>query len=334
MQRYLDEWMPQWTSRDRDGLAYTLTSGLGDWVPPAGVPTLNRFVSTAYYAPMARIAADAARILGRMPDAARYDTLFNRIRRDFNTAFVGADGVYRERPVPGVAAPTTGGPPAPRTPMREFVHTAQVLPLAFGLVPDSLRASVAARLADDIMTKSHGNAFVGVIGARYVLQILTANGHHDVAYTVATRTTEPGWGYWTDSLGFTALGEHWFAGTRSQNHHMFGAIVQWFYEDLAGVRPLEPGYRRIEFRPEVPGTGLDSVAVSYESVRGVVASRWRRSPDGLEFDVTVPPNAVGVVYVPALNATRVVEGRAGATARAGRPVFGCSGRSQGGWCTK
>ena len=34
MQRYLDEWMPQWTSRDRDGLAYTLTSGLGDWVPP------------------------------------------------------------------------------------------------------------------------------------------------------------------------------------------------------------------------------------------------------------------------------------------------------------
>ena len=153
-----------------------------------------------------------------------------------------------------------------------------------------------------------------------MLQILTANGHHDVAYTVATQTTEPGWGYWTDSLGFTALGftalgEHWFAGTRSQNHHMFGAIVQWFYEDLAGVRPLEPGYRRIEFRPEVPGTGLDSVAVSYESVRGVVASRWRRSPDGLEFDVTVPPNAVGVVYVPALNDTRVVEGRAGTTAR-------------------
>lgn len=99
---------------------------------------------------------------------------------------------------------------------------------------------------------------------------------------------------------------------------MFGAIVQWFYEDLAGVRPLEPGYRRIEFRPEVPGTGLDSVAVSCESVRGVVASRWRRSPDGLEFDVTVPPNAVGVVYVPALNVTRVVEGRAGATARADR----------------
>lgn len=58
--------------------------------------------------------------------------------------------------------------------------------------------------------------------------------------------------------------------------------------------------------------------MTYESVRGVVASRWRRSPDGLEFDVAVSPNAVGVVYVPALNATRVVEGRAGATARVDR----------------
>ena len=84
------------------------------------------------------------------------------------------------------------------------------------------------------------------------------------------------------------------------------------------MRPLKPGYRRIEFRPEVPGTGLYSVAVSYESKRGVVASRWRRSPDGLEFDVTLPPIAVSVVYVPALNVTRVVEGRAGATARANR----------------
>ena len=318
MQRYLDEWIPQWTSRDGDGLAYTLTSGLGDWVPPSGVPTINRLVSTAYYAHMARIAADVARALGQKSDAARYDTLFNRISRDFNTAFLGADGVYRERPVPGVTAPASGGPPAPRTPMREFVHTAQILPLAFGLVPDSLRASVAARLADDIMTRSHGNAFVGVIGARYVLPVLTATGHHDVAYTVATRTTEPGWGYWTDSLGFTALGEHWFAGTRSQNHHMFGAIVQWFYEDLAGVRPLEPGYRRIEFRPRLPSTGLDSVVVSYESVRGVVASRWRRGADGLELDVTVPPNAIGVVYVPALNAANVVEGHAGTTVRADR----------------
>ena len=307
MQRYLDDWIPQWTSRDGDGLAYTLTSGLGDWVPPEGVPTLNRLASTAYYAHEARIAASVARVLGRTADAARYDTLFARIKRDFNTAFLGADGVYRERPVPGVAAPATGGPPAAPRPMRAYVHTAQILPLAFDLVPDTLRASVASTLADDIVTKSGGNAYVGVLGARYVLPVLTAAGLHDAAYGVATQTDEPSWGYWTDSLGFTALGEHWNAGTRSQNHHMFGAIVQWLYEDLAGVRPIEPGYRRIEFRPEVPSGGLDSVSMSYNSVRGPVASRWKRTTAGLELDVTVPANATGVVYVPASSAGSVTE---------------------------
>jgi alpha-L-rhamnosidase len=107
------------------------------------------------------------------------------------------------------------------------------------------------------MKNRGGHAFVGVLGARWVLPVLTATGHHDVAYTVATQTTEPSWGYWTDALKFTALGESWPADTRSRNHHFFGAIVQWFYEDLAGIRPLEPGFRKIEFKPEIPATGLD-----------------------------------------------------------------------------
>lgn len=178
-------------------------------------------------------------------------------------------------------------------------------------MPDSVRGSVAARLADDILKNSGGNAYVGVIGARWVLPALTAAGHHDAAFTVATQTDEPSWGFWTDSLGFTALGEHWHATTRSQNHHFFGAIVEWLYEDLAGVRPLAPGYARIEFRPEVPRAGLDSVATTYESVRGTVAARWRRSADGLELDVTVPPNATGVVHVPAASAAAVTEAGAG-----------------------
>ncbi len=98
-----------------------------------------------------------------------------------------------------------------------------------------------------------GHAYVGVIGARYVLPVLTATGHHDVAVAVATQTSEPSWGYWTEKAGFTALGEHWPATTRSRNHHFFGAIVEWLYEDLAGIRPASPGYGTIEFKPADPG---------------------------------------------------------------------------------
>ncbi len=183
---------------------------------------------------------------------------------------------------------------------------------------------LAARLADDIVNARGGNAYVGVLGARYVLPVLTATGHHDIAFTVATQTDEPSWGYWTDVAKFTALGEHWPADTRSRNHHFFGAIVQWFYEDLAGMRPLEAGYRKIEFRPEIPSTGLEAVSASYESVRGTIATRWRRTAAGLELDVTVPPNATGRVYVPAPGPKSVTEiggGRAVIAERAPSVTF-------------
>ena len=289
MRKYLDEWIPQWTNKDGDRHAHTLTAGLGDWVPPKGVPTINALTSSAYYAYLTRIAAQTARALDKPQDAARYNELFKKVRADFNARFLGSDGIYREKETD------------------PFVQSAQIFPLAFGLVPDERRAAVAARLADDIMKNRGGHAYVGVLGARWVLPVLTATGHHDVAYTVATQTTEPSWGYWTDVLKFTALGEQWPANTRSRNHHFFGAIVQWFYEDLAGIRPLEPGFRKIEFRPEIPMTGLDSVSASYECVRGRIATRWKRTATGLELDVTVPPNATGRVYVPASNSQAVTE---------------------------
>ena len=289
MRKYLDEWIPRWTDKDGDKFDYTLTAGLGDWVPPGGVPTINALTSTAYYAYLVRIAADSARALGKAADAARYDELFEKIRADFNARFLGPGGFYREKDTD------------------PFVQSAQIFPLAFGLVQLEKRKEVAGRLAEDIMKKRGGHAYVGVLGARWVLPVLTETGHHDVAYAVATQTTEPSWGYWTDALKFTALGESWPADTRSRNHHFFGSIAQWFYEDLAGLRPLEPGFRVIEFKPEIPSAGLDSVSASYDSVRGTVATRWRRTAAGLELDVTVPPNAARRVHVPASNPRAVTE---------------------------
>ena len=288
MRKYLDEWVPRWTDKDGDKFDYTLTAGLGDWVPPEGVPTINALTSSAYYAYLTRIAADAARALGRTEDAARYDELFKKIRADFNARFLAPGGFYREKETD------------------PFVQSAQIFPLAFGLVPLERRQEIADRLASDIMKNRGGHAYVGVLGARYVLPVLAETGHTDVAYAVATQTTEPSWGYWTDVLKFTALGEQWPANTRSRNHHFFGSIVQWFYEDLAGIRPLAPGFSAIEFRPEIPTAGLDGVSASYESVRGRVAARWKRTGAGLEFEVTVPPNATGRVYVPAPDPRAVV----------------------------
>ena len=103
------------------------------------MPTINALVSTAFLARMARITADTARALHDGPGAAKYDELFNRVRTDFNARFLSADGIYREKAD------------------EPFVQTAQILPLAFHLVPDAQRAAVAERLADDIMNRRGGS---------------------------------------------------------------------------------------------------------------------------------------------------------------------------------
>ena len=124
-----------------------------------------------------------------------------------------------------------------RTPgVDEYRQTSNILPLAFGLVPDDMVAS----LVDDIEARdTHLNT--GVVGTREILPVLTAHGQIEVAHAVATQTTYPSWGYWVDGLGRTSLQEHWEEDTRSLNHHFCGSIGQWMYADLAGITPGEPG---------------------------------------------------------------------------------------------
>jgi len=302
MRRYLDLWAPRWTDKDGDGFAYTLTAGLGDWDPPAAIATETAIslVSTAYYAHFAQIAADTAQVLGAAADAARYRALFSRIRSDFNAKYLSPDGFYRE------------------TPTSPFTQTSQVLPLAFGLVPGApaeLRAALAARLVEDIMTVRGGREYVGVLGARYILPVLAAAGYPDVAYTIATQTQYPSYGYWIETLHWTALGELWEPSSRSINHHFFGSIGQWMYEDLVGMTAIEPGYRTVEFAPSIPA-GLDHAAASYDSVRGRVAASWTKRGDHLALRVSVPPTASGVVRIPAASPRQVFEIGSGERRRA------------------
>jgi Bacterial alpha-L-rhamnosidase 6 hairpin glycosidase domain len=83
MRRYLDEWCHGWTGKDRDTCAHTLTTGLGDWLPPQAVPTINALVSSAFYARMGPDCGRDGTRFGPPREAQHYDVLFETIRRDF-----------------------------------------------------------------------------------------------------------------------------------------------------------------------------------------------------------------------------------------------------------
>jgi len=296
--KYLDDWIPRWTDKDGDSFKYTLTSGLGDWAPvtgadaPEGAPTRFRVLpvthpsTTAYYAYLTRIAADTARALGYANDAYRYDALFENIKNDFNARWWDESvGFYREDS------------------SQPFFQSMAALPLAFNLVPEDKRRPLQEKLIEDIMKTRAGHAMVGIAGMRWILPVLSQAAEEDVpgaleaAYTIMTQTSYPSYGYWI-SLGWTALGEYWERTSRTRSHHMYGSGVQWLYEDLAGIQPLEPGYRRIAIRPFFPA-GLEHAEAAYDSVRGKIRSSWRRQGSTVTLEVTVPPTSTGVVYLPA-----------------------------------
>jgi alpha-L-rhamnosidase len=101
----------------------------------------------------------------------------------------------------------------------------------------------------------------------------------------------------------------------SFSHYAFGAVMEWAFRDLAGIDTRDPGYGMILFRPRIPsaasnpaGRPLDWVEAEYDGPRGRIASRWKRSPEGLVVKVTVPANAVAEIHLPAGEPAAVSEG--------------------------
>ena len=266
----------------RTARGHISATGLGDYMSPdqVGNPPEDMKVSaTAYVYEMTRVAADMADLVGRPADAQEMREEAARIRAAFNAAYYNAaDGVYRD-PVGG------------------YRQTHNVLALQFGLVPDGDEQRVADNLARDIREVRNAHLWTGVLGTKYLLPILTDYGHGDLAHRVATQTDYPSWGRWFESAeGSTSMWEAW-DDYRSRNHYFLGTIDDWFFEDLAGITPATPGYRRILIAPQVVGD-LTEASGSIQTPLGAVSSGWTLEGDELSLDVEVPVGATAVVSVP------------------------------------
>jgi alpha-L-rhamnosidase len=83
----------------------------------------------------------------------------------------------------------------------------------------------------------------------------------------------------------------------SFNHYAFGAVGDWMYRYLAGLDPIEPGYRRVRLQPR-PGGGLTSARARHESLYGVHECAWRLDNGALVVEATVPANTTATLDLP------------------------------------
>ncbi|MFD9076658.1 family 78 glycoside hydrolase catalytic domain, partial [Streptomyces lasiicapitis] len=273
--RYLD-----WElARLEDGLAVT---ALGDWLPPGhpgGIPPEDtRLTATAYLHRALTDTAEMAALVGDDALRKRYLTAADSLKKAFNDTFLGPEGHYRTAKDP------------------DYRQTSNCIPLAFGLVPPGARATVTASLLSDIAERgNHLNT--GALGTSVLLRALSAAGHSDVAHAVATQRTYPSWGYWFDH-GADTMWEMWELGSRSRDHYFLGTVVQWLYENVAGLRPGDAGYRTFTVRPDARD-GVDWARTELRTVRGPAAVSWSRVDKAVRLTVRVPVGSTAEVHVPA-----------------------------------
>lgn len=273
----------------------------GDWCVPPESPELihsqdplrktsGELIGTAYYLYDLGRMQRYAEMLGLERDAVEFAQRADIMRAAFNAKYFKGDHYDNGS------------------------QTSSVLPLAFGLVPDGAEKRVFERLVRKIEDESRGHIGTGLIGAQWLMRVLTAGGRPDLGYRIATQVDYPSWGYMIEQ-GATTIWELWNGNTadpamNSHNHVMLvGDLITWMNESLAGIAPdpEEPGFKHIIMRP-CPVPGLDWVEADHASPYGRIVSNWRRSDGRWTWEIVVPANTRATLWIPAPSVDAVVVG--------------------------
>lgn len=177
--------------------------------------------------------------------------------------------------------------------------TANLLPLAFDIAPDSLRNTIERNM----LARQGENIDCGVIGISWLMRYLSRNGNGNLAYRIASTTEYPGWGYMIAN-GATTIWELWNGNTanpsmNSGNHvMMLGDFIPWTFECLGGIAPdyEKPGFRHIIMKPVFFITAIKGVDAAYPSIYGEIISEWHRINDCIEWHVEIPCNTTATLY--------------------------------------
>ncbi len=178
---------------------------------------------------------------------------------------------------------------------------ANMFPLAFGLVPPESEGKVAEFI------KSRGMA-CSVYGAQYLLEALSAAGEADYALHLMTNHSDRSWPHAIYHVGTTITLEAWdmkYKKNLDWNHAWGAAPANIIPRCLMGVQPLEPGFGKIQIKPQ-PGN-LSSGKMTIPTIRGPIKVEFRQEKDKFfELKVHIPVNCAAMVYLPKIKSGNLI----------------------------
>lgn len=282
----------QWRQRTSvDNLGIAHGNPWGDWLAQGGTTPIE-YIDTVYYAISSRMMSQMAEAIGKDDAAINYSDQFEKIKKAFQDKYLNENGTVKIK-----------------------TQTAQALALYSGLIPEHQQEFVGEHLAK-IISDNGNHMATGFLGTRLLLPVLSASNQNDLAVFLLQSHEFPSWGY-EIANGATTIWERWDSYTKedsfgrhnaamnSFSHYAFGAVCEWMFTDLAGIRSGGPGFKNIIIRPQPPTPGSNAmhdpihwVRATYNSIRGTIISDWRIVEDKFQLKVTIPANTTATVYVP------------------------------------
>jgi alpha-L-rhamnosidase len=252
---------------------YTLNFGIDDH-KPVETKTEGDILASGYLVDLTSLFSQIADILDYQEDSKYYQEYSEKAKIAFNDRYFD----------PSTGSYGNGG------------QTSLALALYHDIVPEGKEELVLNNLLADIKQRNY-HFDVGVVGLKYLFNVLREYGHSETLYRMVTQTDIPGFSYWL-TQGANTLWQDW-DGSMSLNHIMFGTVNEWFYEAFAGIQldDEQPGFEHFIIRPDMLPQ-LDWAAGSVESPFGTITSSWEKVGGKVTLRVTVPPGPKATVYVP------------------------------------
>jgi alpha-L-rhamnosidase len=261
----------------------------GDWLDPSAPPDQpadakadKYVVAQACLYRDAMFAAEAADKLGYSNDSSHWRELAVRTKEAFNQAYVH-DGAIKSDST-----------------------TVYALALVFGLL-DGADVQAAANRVAELVRDNEYRVSTGFAGTPYITWALSEYGHVDDAYKLLLERGCPSWMY-PVSMGATTVWERWDSmlpdgsinpgEMTSFNHYALGAVCDWIYQVVGGVRPAEPGYCAVLVKPE-PGPGIDWARTSLDSPVGHIEVYWKKNSETrMTLEVDIPGDVPATIVLP------------------------------------
>ena len=252
-----------------------INHGLGDWGNPKN-ELARENVETAFLYADTKVLALFAEILGKDKERSELLNYAEMIRDNYN------EKLLVKHPDKGFWCYRVWDHPDDIF----MTQAAEALPLFWGMVPEEKKEDIVQAFRE---TLENEGAFVsGEIGLPYIIQTARTYDMNDLIAEYIMRKEHPS--YYAFILdGMTTLGEYWETNPRSHCHDMMGHIIEWYYNGIAGIQALMPGFEKIRIRPYLP-KGMHGFECSYNSAGGKINVSVKESEDGviLHYDAPMP----------------------------------------------